>query len=208
MRLFPIFASNLVECTFEEKNITDKLFGLVDEYEYINSKQPGSNGSTSTVNKKILDDHPEIKESLLKYFYAVNERSFFYPCKFDITTSWFTKVKNQCFSQFHSHRNSFYSGVLYFGEYPEGITHGPIEFDNPNSELPNYYVIPTTWNIHNCNSWQVYPKKNMLLFFPSHVRHRIGNHNSDITRYSLAFNIVPIGSYGEGDSSYSTEWFN
>ena len=36
---------------------------------------------------------------------------------------------------------------------------------------------------------------------------RIGEHRSKITRHSLAFNIVPIGKYGEYDSSYDTNWF-
>ena len=31
-------------------------------------------------------------------------------------------------------------------------------------------------------------------------------HNEDTTRYSLAFNLFPIGEYGDGDSSYNTDW--
>jgi uncharacterized protein (TIGR02466 family) len=209
MKLYPIFSSNLVECKFDENDsVIDQLVNLSKNSEYIDSKQHGSNGSTATVDKKILNGHPKIKECLLKYFQKVNDSAFYYPCEFAITTSWFTRVTKGAFSQFHSHRNSLFSGVLYFGDYPEENTHGPIEFESPCSELPSHYVVPKIWNIHNCYSWSVYPRKNMLLFFPSYLRHRIGKHNDDTVRYSLAFNIVPIGEYGEGDSFYDTKWFN
>ena len=54
----------------------------------------------------------------------------------------------------------------------------------------------------------MYPHKNQLILFPSYLKHRICEQKSDKTRYSLAFNIVPIGGYGYGDSQYNTEWFN
>ena len=34
------------------------------------------------------------------------------------------------------------------------------------------------------------------------------DHNSDLPRYSLAFNIIPIGRYGAGDSLFDTAWLN
>ena len=56
----------------------------------------------------------------------------------------------------------------------------------------------------NNNSWTISPEKNLLVFFPSYLEHRIIN-NKD-KRRSLAFNIVPIGGYGTGDSSMDTSW--
>ena len=47
----------------------------------------------------------------------------------------------------------------------------------------------------------------MLLFFPSYLWHTILNNHSDKPRYSLAFNLIPLGHYGSGDSTYNTEWF-
>ena len=38
--------------------------------------------------------------------------------------------------------------------------------------------------------------------------HGIDQHASELTRYSLAINIVPVGSYGDpNDSVYDTSWY-
>ena len=62
-------------------------------------------------------------------------------------------------------------------------------------------------NIHNSKEWQVQPKKNMVIFFPSYLEHSILNNTSKKPRHSLAFNLIPFGKYGVGDSTYNTEWF-
>jgi len=41
----------------------------------------------------------------------------------------------------------------------------------------------------------------MLLLFPSKILHKIGKHESTIARHSIAFNVLPIGEIGEGDST-------
>ena len=33
------------------------------------------------------------------------------------------------------------------------------------------------------------------------------DNTSDNPRHSLAFNFIPIGEYGVGDSTYNTNWF-
>ena len=50
-------------------------------------------------------------------------------------------------------------------------------------------------------------KKNMVIFFPSYLEHSILNNTSKKPRHSLAFNLIPFGKYGVGDSTYNTEWF-
>ena len=207
MNVYPLFASNLIEVKFDDEKSLKKLNQICGEYEWYSSKCDGSSGNSATINKFILEEHPDIKESISKYFETVNENILQLGGKFIITTSWFTKAVKNTYSQFHTHRNSYYSGVLYFGEYSDNESHAPIQFDSPIAELNAHYIIPDKWNIHNCFNWDLYPTTGTLLFFPSYLRHRIGMHNDDKPRYSLAFNIVPFGSYGEGDSSYNTSWF-
>ena len=48
--------------------------------------------------------------------------------------------------------------------------------------------------------------ENILLFFPSYLKHKVAMNNSDKDRRSLAFNIVPVGFYGDADSAYDTDW--
>ena len=207
MELYPLFASNLIVIKFGDEKSLSTLEKIHNNYEWVDSKQDGSNGTFATKSKFILEDYPEIKQSLIQEFEKANGQIFKYDARFIITTSWFTKAISNTYSQFHSHRNSFYSGVLYFGDYSEKNKHAPIQFDNPVADFYSHYVMSNEWNVHNCFNWDTYPKKNMLLFFPSYLRHRIGKHNDKKPRYSLAFNIVPVGPYGQGDSFYNTEWF-
>jgi len=37
----------------------------------------------------------------------------------------------------------------------------------------------------------------MLIFFPSETYHRIVNNKSNKIRYSLAFNLIPVGPIGD-----------
>ena len=59
---------------------------------------------------------------------------------------------------------------------------------------------------YNSNCWGFSPEPKQLLLFPSYLMHRIMKNKSNKVRHSLAFNIVPIGRWGECDSSYDQAW--
>ena len=63
-------------------------------------------------------------------------------------------------------------------------------------------------NSITANEIYLKPRSKMLILFPSYVYHEIAIHREDNNRRSLAFNIVPTGLYGTGDSRYDTGWFN
>ena len=50
------------------------------------------------------------------------------------------------------------------------------------------------------------PSPKLLLLFPSYLRHQVLVHDNDKPRSSLAFNVVPLGHWGEHDSSYDQAW--
>ena len=52
------------------------------------------------------------------------------------------------------------------------------------------------------NNWRLQPKKNMIVFFPSYLHHRIEKNTFDEVRHSLAFNIMPDGTTGVVDSEF------
>ena len=79
-----------------------------------------------------------------------------------------------------------------------------MQFKNPLFSHSDFNLTPREWNIMNSCSWNISPEKNLLIFFPSYLEHRIINNRGK--RKSLAFNIVPIGEYGTGDSSIDTSW--
>ena len=66
--------------------------------------------------------------------------------------------------------------------------------------------MPTQFNEYNSNDWTFVPEPRQLIFFPSYLSHVIKENKSNKVRHSVAFNIVPIGEYGNGDSTYNTDW--
>tara|TARA_R100000005_G_C4906119_1_gene145959 strand:- start:61 stop:687 length:627 start_codon:yes stop_codon:yes gene_type:complete len=207
VNLYPLFASNVIQTTFDDERSISILEKVYKDYELNDPGQDGAGGTLVSKDIFVLNDHSRVKRSLLKKFEEINQNILKLPVDFSLTTSWFTKSNKNSFSQFHSHKNSFYSGVLYFGKYSKDGKQAPIQFKSPIEDLNSFHVLSSEWNIHNSLVWDVYPEQNMLIFFPSYLKHRIGKHLDDNPRYSLAFNIVPVGSYGSGDSIYSTNWF-
>mgnify|MGYP003347532921 CR=1 FL=1 len=148
--------------------------------------------------KKISINQSKALNLLKKFYEYKNEVLKYTTTDFVITTSWFTKIEPMQMTQIHSHTNSLYSGVLYIDEYDDKSS--SIVF-HTNIQKQILLNPPDEWNILNCDSWNIKPKNNMLLFFPSYLLHSITTNNSNNTRYSLAFNIHPIGLYGGDDSS-------
>ncbi len=118
-----------------------------------------------------------------------------YDADFEITTSWFTETNKGESSQFHNHNNCFLSGVLYIQVDPDS---GSIVFEDFNDTR---FMIPSTeYNQYNAKQFAVSPQNGLILMFPSEVWHQVNTNNSDITRYSLAFNVMPTGTFGDKTS--------
>jgi uncharacterized protein (TIGR02466 family) len=144
---------------------------------------------------KVLNKFPFLKQIILDHFYKFAKDTLRYQNNFKITTSWITEIEGE-YSEFHHHKNSMFSGVYYFDEYSDDSGH--IEFKNPLGCHSDFWLVPDDWNMANSLSYYIKPHKNLLIFFPSYLEHRICNNKE--TRRSLAFNIVPIPPYGHSDS--------
>ncbi len=104
--------------------------------------------------------------------------------RYQITTSWITDLKEGDFVQFHNHRNN-----------------------NPLRIFSSYS--PERPAIGLSTDWQRFPEPGLILFWQSYLEHGIDSViRSDKHRRSLAFNIMPVGPYGEADSSMDTRWLN
>ena len=157
---------------------------------------------------QVLDSMPAIRESLLEVFKLINLEVFKYLTgetgnDWKITTSWITKTNSDQDSQWHNHRNSFYSGVFYYGEYDDDAA--GFEVASP-LQYHGSYKMDTDYDAHDktpletADLWTIPPEHQRLILFPSYLMHKIAMHRSEKTRESLAFNIVPIPPYGRGDS--------
>ena len=181
---------------------TDKVVSTIKkENEFIKSGSPDdeSDRLTSTSsNKNILEDEKLkfLKDLLLEEFYKFSYGVMKYSNKFRITTSWITESNNGENSNYHNHSNCMYSCVFYLQAEENS---GDIEFTSYNNDA-RWLLETTELNDFNSTSWTWHPTPNMLLIFPSEVYHKIRKNNSDSARYSLAFNLIPIGLIGDETS--------
>jgi uncharacterized protein (TIGR02466 family) len=146
-------------------------------------------------NLSVLKDLPEIeKEIKLACDHFINN-ILFMECKYLIYNSWFTKIKPNNYSGSHIHNNSWISGI-YYPIYNQGFK---IQFFN---DLTNIFYTPVKqYGFYNSKSFTINPLKNQLILFFSNLRHEICVNESNLDRYSLAFNILPNEKFGEGDSA-------
>ena len=136
-----------------------------------------------------------LKDIILNEFKHYFSGVLKYTNEFRITTSWFTVIKKNKDVQIHNHHNCFMSGVLYLQVDDKT---GDFVFQDFNNK--RQHLIPTEYNIYNSNEWRFKPRDGLLLFFPSEMHHLVETNKSNITRHSLAFNIIPTGLIGDETS--------
>jgi uncharacterized protein (TIGR02466 family) len=134
-----------------------------------------------------------LKKVLNKVLKDVNEKVWKLDRELIMTTSWLTQTSTTGESKPHSHLNSMFSGVFYFQDS------SPITFSHPRTNT--IYHPPYENTVYNSERWTVSPKKHDLILFPSEIIHTIEANNNPQSRYSLAFNVLPIGVLGYKDST-------
>jgi len=112
-----------------------------------------------------------------------------------ITNSWLTKTNINNYSHYHNHTNSFLSGVFY-----PNADNSTAEISFMNFNTSSFKGSLLEKNFDNSDLIFIKPIKNLLVIFPSEIYHRIEKQKNIKTRYSLAFNTLPIGEFGEADS--------
>jgi uncharacterized protein (TIGR02466 family) len=153
-----------------------------------------SGSSNISVSMDILNKVPEIKKEIeLACNHFISE-ILSMECDYHIYNSWCTLTKPEHDSNSHVHNNSWISGVY----YPEHNKDFNITVYN---DFHNFYMTKIKEaGIYNSKFFTINPQKNQLILFFSNLRHQICKNNSNINRYSLAFNILPKGDFGVEDS--------
>jgi len=214
--IIPLFPSSVVMVNVEED--TSELLNASDAPLASSANNPADKSSSNSgdpyywgtgSNVRVLERYPKTKRILLDKFASIAEEALGYKKRdWAITTSWLTTSNRGEGSSLHCHKNSFWSCVYYFQEdYPEGS--GGILFDNPNTVAMDFYFQNSdiqNVNPNNSMACTFKPEPNLMLAFPSYLNHQVLTHNNNKPRKSLAFNVVPVGQYGEHDSSYDPTW--
>ena len=196
--VIPLFSSPLATSKLEvdARKILEKLKTLEFELTDYLDEDVGTAGDIYISSSlSILDYFPELKtEIMLKLDSYIKNVLMYKDVKFKITTSWGTKTSPGGYGQEHMHTNSWFSGVW----YPEDSS--SITFVRRDRALicPGK---PEEWNLFNSPEWEMTPSTNNLFIFNSTLNHRINKNTSDNDRYSIAFNVLPQGKIGTGDST-------
>ena len=204
MRIIKLFPKTIYINTIEEDTVLDinRILGLQktlpsSQYYVERHKDDLNRMNTTSVDKQILKNFPNLTNLIMKEFnYFKNEILKYTYNDFKITTSWLSKsVKGQS-SHFHNHHNCMYSGV-YYPQIDKDC--GGISFEDFSDK--RFVLKVESDNEYNMNEITINPKVNTVIFFPSELHHKVLlNHNANIIRYCIAFNLIPVGDLGQDDS--------
>lgn len=193
--LIPLFATNVIVVQLDAD--CDKYLSLVKDLKFTSAENNLEHKSLISICNKLLDkkEFKELKKQFMKAFNLCNKKYLNYKNKFKIYNSWATATLKSQGSSFHNHVNSAISGVFYL---QDGVS--SLEFENFNKP---YFDIPIEkYNVYNSQNYFITPRKGMLVFFPSQAYHKISTNNEIKERFSIAFNLLPVGLIGKRDNEF------
>ncbi len=198
MKTIPLYSK--VFCT-DSLDIDDEYFNnlkqAVKKYNY--KKANFHDGKSSLVNQDYEILHKSqfklLGDMILKSFTKFTREHLKISNDFKISSSWLTKTEPNHESHYHRHYNCYYSGVFYI-DTDEG---GEIIFDNMTDE--RFLLNKVEDSDYNTRSFIFETKNKMIIFFPSDIHHKIAENKTNKDRYSVAFNLYPIGNIGITDSN-------
>ena len=106
--------------------------------------------------------------------------------EFIITQMWLNCYVKDDFLHIHTHPNSIYSGVFYFGD---NLKHGTM-FLKPSTGNQLEIKVKTT-NEYTADTATIEPDNNLLIIFPSFLQHRAERNVQESNRYTISFNCLP-----------------
>lgn len=151
-----------------------------------------ANWGTVSKNNYTLwrEECRELRSKLTDYVNDFANNVLGHGGEFAITQSWVSVKRPYESHNLHMHPNSIISGVLYFdNEGPEGLT-----FVKPTPGLDVYSLKPTPNNVNNIfthSHVHVHVDNFMLVLFPSYLQHTVNINETQVNRYSMAFNTMP-----------------
>tara|TARA_B100001094_G_scaffold263000_1_gene264414 strand:+ start:320 stop:976 length:657 start_codon:yes stop_codon:yes gene_type:complete len=177
-----------------------KSFLCSQEYE----RMATGNGDF-TKNKYVLEttECSNIKKEIMNHLDIFTKKYLTVKdnVKFYMQNSWGVKHSNNDWGQPHMHGNSLLSGVCYLKTKKDS---GNITFHKPDGYTNLFHsstmILFDEWENHNSDHWSITPEDGDILIFPSHLMHGITKNNSNIDRYSLAFNFHVEGEMYSKDS--------
>ena len=169
----------------------EQLRDFCSKQEFLSSI-PGNNNSLNySTNQDIMSQFPELKQYIEYLIQSLSKNVIKQVTEaFAIKQSWVTRSEKGGASSYHQHRNYYMAGVLYLQDDNQVVV------ENPWQSLSSFAFEPIEHTAYNClNSVITIPNKSILLM-PAYLKHQVPPWGGKNTRYSIAMNIHPIGTYG------------
>jgi len=165
----------------------NKLITMVYEEEKADKKgQMKSNSGYQTKDQDhdkytfLLD---KIAPHSLNFF-----KEFNYNAELFFINFWFSINRYKDINRLHAHPRANISGVFYI-KTPKNS--GNIVFENPNWNIDGTWIDENIIkrNSYNHQSYFIQSAENLLVMFPSYLRHSVDTNNSQEDRISMSFNL-------------------
>lgn len=174
------------------RGLTSKELQCVEKFRGNVKENMGNN--FASVDTNVLEDHDliDIKnfiyEAIDQYKKEILSPKNAFNLK--VTQSWLNWTDADQEHHFHSHANSYISGVFYV-DAVQNLDRIIFEKNTESNYMTNcnfdYQV--ESWNIFNSPRWWLPASTGDILLFPSNLRHGVPPENQrDASRISLAFN--------------------
>ena len=166
------------------------------------TNQKQKNISLSSLDLNVLKHKPlkKLNDKIIEHINTYTKDVLKYKTDFKLTTSWLTFTDPGSSSQIHKHHNSKFSGIVYLQTDKNS---GDLSFEDYSGD---FMLDIKEYNIYNSMLWLYKPFNNKIIIFPSHLHHKILKNNSNIQRVSLAFNLMPVGTFGRDDSTLTLKY--
>lgn len=181
-----IFTNNIVISSFNNSQVKEEIIKELDyaEKNNLNTRLSNVGGfQTGMINNKIITQNLcEESYKILKQNYKFKTQKII----FSLTNCWINKNYKGNYNAPHAHPESNFAGIYYI-QVPD--QEGGLLFLNNDTSNDltntNEFIEDTCFD----NYYRILPKVDMLILFPSNLKHMVEPHYEDKARISLAFNI-------------------
>lgn len=186
--IIPLFSSPIYHSKIENFDYKE----VIDQISLSNFQISKGGLLDITTEEYIIDLLPKLKQNIIRH---VNNHLFenlkLTPFEYYFPDSWFVRIPPNGYANLHAHANSLFSGIVYIDVPDQG---GGIRFTQRpvgSNASVNFALSVEEINIFNTESWVINPDKGDIIITPSHLYHEVLKNESDSTRHSFAFNILP-----------------
>ena len=147
-----------------------------------------------TADQQLLNQplFTEVKKEILGYCRDFADALSHIVEDLHICNSWGNVVKYGENIHYHVHCNSYISGTFYLTE-GSAFNIMNSHFRDASSFSP---ALRPGENPRSMESITINPKPRRIIVFPSNLQHCVLPSKSNVARYSIAFNVIPIGKVG------------